>query len=984
MSRKSRLSKLLPHFVNGSRTIESLSDVGLFLDVLRNQPERLQVVEMLVSNPPGLNTIRKFVRVDVSVEFINGPTAALLTYLGEPGLEQLCNGQFLRNLISTLIDPPTFWNALIEAHRNGLLNRSARIAFGWLLFHGMSSSLSAAVRQIALQVTRDRSFLDSPIFELRALGCKIEHSLNLTTTNIPYRAEYKPGGRHDNDFEDFRKISIMPTPDEMASTELPFYRKADEVYEAAIDHRPLIHYDNQFRLLREDLLAELRNDFQIAQGLKQGHGTGLLIHGLEFGGIDGGVPPRRKPCSLIFLCKHGLPNLSSLSPPKRRDFLGENPTYLKHQSFGCLLSGNEIVAFATLDRNESLLGLYEPQLVLDISGTDTLVRVLSLAKEGRKFRFVVVETPVFAFEPILQRLQEKTDFPLANCLLSPTPVDLPLTMDSTMSHMANEIKNTKGWNVNEVLGIQKRISLDPSQLVSLISALTQSVSLIQGPPGKELPGNLTTDQINDVFLLGTGKSFIGALLTKIWHDYSTQDTILVLTYTNHALDQFLEDLMDIGIPDDSIVRLGGKSSEKTKKLRLTEQNSNGRNPLFSQTHVNAGRKLMGDAWNDLQICTKRLQAPKVDTREILQFLEFEHRDFHGAFDVSNKGQTIDPRYLVDRWIAGRNAGIFQSEIRQEHVHVWQIDPDTRKAYVSKWSEASTRENIADVASIFEQYNGIARDVDDYYYYGKNAALLKNKRLIGCTTTAAAKSIKALTAARPTVILVEEAGEVLESHVLAAMTQDTKQLVMIGDHQQLRPKIHSHRLTVEMGEGYDLNMSLFERLVKNNFPHTTLTTQHRMCPQISHLIRKLTYPNLRDAAKTRRRPRLLGFQKRIIFASHSHPETHFSQITERRDPTTKGTRQNPFEVQMVLKCVRYLAQQGYGTDKIVVLTPYLGQLNLLRRELSKSNDPVLNDLDSYDLVRAGLATEASAVVTKQPIRISTIGRFLLKVFFEFVC
>lgn len=33
--------------------------------------------------------------------------------------------------------------------------------------------------------------------------------------------------------------------------------------------------------------------------------------------------------------------------------------------------------------------------------------------------------------------------------------------------------------------------------------------------------------------LGTGKSFIGALIAKVLHDF-TDKTILVVTYTNHA------------------------------------------------------------------------------------------------------------------------------------------------------------------------------------------------------------------------------------------------------------------------------------------------------------------------------------------------------------------------------------------------------------------------------------------------------------------
>jgi hypothetical protein len=82
--------------------------------------------------------------------------------------------------------------------------------------------------------------------------------------------------------------------------------------------------------------------------------------------------------------------------------------------------------------------------------------------------------------------------------------------------------------------------------------------------------------------------------------------------------------------------------------------------------------------------------------------------------------------------------------------------------------------------------------------------------------------------------------------------------------------------------------------------------------------------------------------------------------------------------MVWKIVRYLAQQGYRTDEIVVLTPYLGQLRELREKLKNDTDPVLNDLDSYDLIKAGLMTPSAAKLTRKPIRLATIGRPLLSV------
>ena len=68
-------------------------------------------------------------------------------------------------------------------------------------------------------------------------------------------------------------------------------------------------------------------------------------------------------------------------------------------------------------------------------------------------------------------------------------------------------------------------------------------------------------------------------------------------------------------------------------------------------------------------------------------------------------------------------------------------------------------------------------------FGENdIATLRQKRIIGCTTTAAAKYSVALHAVSPGAVLVEEAGEILESHVLTALGKETHRLVLIGDHK----------------------------------------------------------------------------------------------------------------------------------------------------------------------------------------------------------
>jgi hypothetical protein len=81
--------------------------------------------------------------------------------------------------------------------------------------------------------------------------------------------------------------------------------------------------------------------------------------------------------------------------------------------------------------------------------------------------------------------------------------------------------------------------------------------------------------------------------------------------------------------------------------------------------------------------------------------------------------------------------------------------------------------------------------------------------------------------------------------------------------------------------------------------------------------------------------------------------------------------------MVLKIVRYLGQQGYDTDRLVILTPYLGQLRAIMDALKsiQGGGAVLSELDSRDLVRAGLMSESNAKSVQKQIRIATIGRLL---------
>jgi hypothetical protein len=462
------------------------------------------------------------------------------------------------------------------------------------------------------------------------------------------------------------------------------------------------------------------------------------------------------------------------------------------------------------------------------------------------------------------------------------------------------------------------------------------------------------------------------------------ETILVVCYTHHALDQFVEELMNLGIPIHDIVRLGSakKATPRTQAVSLHQSRSSVRLTPTQHGMLNLRKIDVTAAGKGLRDAFTAFQHADFSKSDILEHLEFKSDGpaFHDAFKVpeekngmmrvGKKGKRVDPFYLLDRWLRGKDAGIFQRVKAHEFREVWSMPPKDRIEALNEWRREMLKELLVGVRDSGTEYNSSLKDIGAIHME-KDLTIMRQKRIIACTTTAAAKYVQALQSISPGVLLVEEAGEILESHVLTALSPDTKHLILIGDHKQLRPKVH-YELSVEKGDGYDLNRSLFEKLILRGYPHQTLTQQHRMRPELSALVRRLTYPDLTDAPRTQNRPNLRGFTDNLVFVNHEEPEIELTDIPDWKDTTSTSSKKNMFEAKMTLKCVRYLGQQGYRTDNIAVLTPYLGQLRLLLDELGKDNDPVLNDLDSHDLVRAGLMPAASANVGKPRIRISTIG------------
>lgn len=238
------------------------------------------------------------------------------------------------------------------------------------------------------------------------------------------------------------------------------------------------------------------------------------------------------------------------SKKQKEEYWDQNRRILPRDALVCLERKDEKnewspMRFGTIVRREKRdLVADQPSIGISFASIEDLEdTLLELSDRSMpRTRLVVVSADLFAYQPILRGLQMMTEVPfkheIINAEESLPAEDAPIVIPASLKDRVDKLDNGQ----QEALG----------------AALNDRVSLIQGPPG-------------------TGKSFIGTLLAEIFLA-STDHTILVVTYTNHALDDVLESLLDNGVK--KIVRMGGRSrSDRLSEYNLRELSRGGRAPF---------------------------------------------------------------------------------------------------------------------------------------------------------------------------------------------------------------------------------------------------------------------------------------------------------------------------------------------------------------------------------------------------------------------
>ena len=783
-SRPSRLKKRFHDILSGSVKLDPRG-ATLFLEGLCAQDDPVTCLNSIMASSHGLSSVQSAMLFDLSIQFMNGLGSALLEYL-----LRACDvgGNALDNLSFHVVEPPIFWAAFVRAFQQGALNEDAQLVFARVLSRllTLQDQDTTPYRDIVAHPSVEDSLVASSNHEIRAVGHLIKHILSNNGHVTLCDALNGPGGRHDNDHADYHDIAILPTAEEIMCRQPPFLRPSlgDEL--SASDATVNDYLDNTFRMLREDMLFKIREEMQAISQMKEKQLRLRVTDYVSIVGVYTGTEDRKTRWGVKLQS-----NTQMEDEDARVDFLTQGPPglkILKHQSLVCLVSGQNILSLGRVNRVEELLALEPPVIVIQLDDSVNIRKSLVTLSTSENVQLVQLNTITFSFEPVLTALQKMCSVPLATEILFWNPETPVLEPENSagLSRIVSMVTSNISVDLRSVLNLPASVRLDKAQARSLIAGLTKRLSLIQGPPGEQcrlyIKNHLT-------ILSGTGKSFIGTILAKAMHD-KTSNAILIVCYTNHALDQFLEDLIKFNIPAESIVRLGRRANQSVEHLSLHKQSRE--HFQYDWDEINNLKYGASSQEHELETHFDKLLA--IDNfKSLITYLELRHPPFFDAFyvpletedrmtRVGRDGKPIDEKYLFSRWTRGRGAGVLSDDPHvQATSWIWAMDHPARKQLLTEWRHELATTTTESICKSGIEYNKL-QDSIGKKFQESIVAVLKKKRIIACTTTGAAIYTEAIKKVGPRFLLVEEAGEILESHTLTALSPTVDQIILIGDHK----------------------------------------------------------------------------------------------------------------------------------------------------------------------------------------------------------
>ena len=381
------------------------------------------------------------------------------------------------------------------------------------------------------------------------------------------------------------------------------------------------------------------------------------------------------------------------------------------------------------------------------------------------------------------------------------------------------------------------------------------------------------------------------IIYKLLNNTNVEDE----TILNNIYDQILEYYNGYNIDNLDLL----------KKLNYIENIDNNENIEIKNPNKQNEEEEEEDDDEELIQNQERIKFLDIDLENKKNNIEENEELFNDNFDELKRLKILDEakfNYLIN-----------------SDINLFKVGPTIIKLIINYMKEKLLSSVLNDYEEDFDEFNSLLDEKKELLSTSDAEAIQKYK-IVAMTTTGCAKYSTILEQSNFEVIIIEEAAEVLESHVLSLLTQNTKRLILIGDHKQLKPKPYNYEIETK----YNFNVSIFERLINNNIPFSSLKYQRRMKPKFADFVR-IIYgeTEYQDHNDTLNRPNVNGIINDMYFITHNKPEGENSGLK---------SKFNDYEAKYLAKLCKYLLQQEYSTKQITILTFYLGQVLIIKKYL----------------------------------------------------
>lgn len=675
------------------------------------------------------------------------------------------------------------------------------------LYHGARQTLTKIRRRLGLGADIPIALVQSAALAKPLANAKFKFRYDLPG-NLSDQ-----GPRHDNDHASIRDIKILPTAEEIHSSRQEYLPSNDPEE----SHLPGLEglLDRQFRLLREDQIGPLRDAVRL-EADKFANTSPVRTHDQAARTIG---HPNAILCGWEVDSRKGLQinvefdqpaNVKAKEDLKQREKIWKESKQLQFDALVCLVSATGRTIFFTvcdptptpprpkrqntaqtdedsetdeverdaeeysrrkenvpslhLNRDRAAVALTMAQY--DEEDVDWINEQL---RRSSQIRQSLVEFPgvlLPSFGPVLDALKvmsEKLDLPFAewiapddaksavSVLKSPAYARHPYFEYNLSTVASGSDLHFRPGEYFDREALQAETTLDSAQQASVLHALSSELALIQGPPG-------------------TGKSYTGISLVRVLLD-SCQDIesgpILIVCYTNHALDQFLESLVESKV--EQIIRIGRRSQsqvlEKCTLHHLTRE--------MEQTKVEGQERWTLRITFEAEIARLRRILPltnnvtsPVNVRNYLERTHPKHYaelykaavDDEGFQQVRKKESDPLRSWLSSRDIGdGMRSSSSRSALLLKNSPLGSMTATERQILYNYW-----------ITEYGEDLNSQLLDALETYEKSKVALAkcnrerelrcLRQARVIGCTTTGLAKNLEVLRKIGSKIVLVEEAGK----------------------------------------------------------------------------------------------------------------------------------------------------------------------------------------------------------------------------------